>query len=77
VEHRLEEGEPAAQILRVAKETKAGLIVMGTHGRTGLERILLGSVAEKVLRKAVCPVLTVRIPILAEATKPVELPSGK
>jgi nucleotide-binding universal stress UspA family protein len=77
VEHRLEEGEPATQILRVAKETKAGLIVMGTHGRTGLGRLLLGSVAEWVLRQAPCPVLTVRIPILAEAAKPVELRSGK
>ncbi len=60
VEHRLEYGDPESVILEVAKEIGADLIVMGTHGRTGLRRILLGSVAEHVLRKAPCPVLTVR-----------------
>ncbi len=49
-------------ILEVAKEAQAGLIVMGTHGRTGLARLLLGSVAERVLREAACPVLTVKGP---------------
>ena len=62
VERRFEEGDPATEILRVAQETSADLIVMGTHGRTGLERLLMGSVAEEVLRKATCPVLTIKRP---------------
>jgi nucleotide-binding universal stress UspA family protein len=62
VEHRLEEGDAATQILRVAQETSCDLIVLGTHGRTGLGRLLMGSVAEQVLRMASCPVLTVRAP---------------
>jgi nucleotide-binding universal stress UspA family protein len=62
VEHRLEEGDAATQILRLAQETGCDLIVMGTHGRTGLGRLLMGSVAEQVLRLAACPVLTVRAP---------------
>lgn len=53
-------GHPAETIVRVAQERSADLIVMGTHGRTGLQRALLGSVAEKVVRLAPCPVLTVR-----------------
>jgi universal stress protein A len=47
VEHRLEEGAPVAEILCVARETKSDLIVMGTHGRTGLAHLLMGSVAEQ------------------------------
>jgi universal stress protein A len=62
VEHRLEEGDPATQILRVAQETGCDLIAMGSHGRTGLDRLLIGSVAEQVLRRAPCPVLTVKAP---------------
>ncbi len=53
-------GEPAAEILAFAKSTGQDLLVLGTHGRTGLEHALMGSVAERVLRKAHCPVLTVR-----------------
>ena len=60
VEYRLAEGEPAEEIVRLAKETGCDLIVLGTHGRTGLERLLMGSVAEQVVRKAPCPVLTVK-----------------
>lgn len=59
VERRFEEGDPASVILRVAGEINADLIVLGTHGRTGLARLLMGSVAEQVVRKASCPVLTV------------------
>jgi universal stress protein A len=59
---RLEEGDPAREILRVAEEVEADLIVMGTHGRTGLSRLLLGSAAEEVMRHATCPVLTVKSP---------------
>jgi nucleotide-binding universal stress UspA family protein len=66
VEQWLEEGDPIEVILEVAKEVNADLIVMGTHGRKGLARILLGSVAEQVGRQAPCPVLTVRTPF-AEA----------
>ncbi len=65
VEHRLEEGEAPKRILEVAQEIQAGLIIMGTHGRTGLGRLLLGSVAEQVLRRASCPVLTVKTPLAA------------
>jgi nucleotide-binding universal stress UspA family protein len=52
-------GEPAEEILRYAASHSIGLIVMGTHGRTGVSRVLLGSVAESVLRNASCPVLVV------------------
>jgi len=62
VEHRLEEGDIVRQILWVADETRADLIVMGSHGRTGLQRLVLGSVAEQVIRKAHCPVVTVKLP---------------
>ncbi len=53
-------GEPAAEILEVAREQGADLLVLGTHGRTGLEHALMGSIAERVVRRAHCPVLTVR-----------------
>jgi nucleotide-binding universal stress UspA family protein len=62
VEHRMMEGNPAEEIVRMAKETECDLIVLGTHGRTGLGRLLMGSVAEQVVRKAPCPVLTVKSP---------------
>jgi nucleotide-binding universal stress UspA family protein len=52
-------GVPKAVILEAAKKVNADLIAMGTHGRTGLRRVLLGSVAESVVREAPCPVLTV------------------
>lgn len=54
-------GDPAGEILRVADEIKPDLIVMATHGRTGLSHFFLGSVAERVVREATCPVLTIRI----------------
>lgn len=60
VELLVMEGDPADMILRAAEETQSDMIVMGAHGRTGLDRLLLGSVAEAVLRKARCPVLTVK-----------------
>jgi nucleotide-binding universal stress UspA family protein len=56
------EGTPFYEIIRFAKETDIDLVVMGTHGHTGLTHVLLGSVTEKVVRKAPCPVLTVRHP---------------
>jgi nucleotide-binding universal stress UspA family protein len=56
------EGAPFVEIVRAARGEQADLIVMGTHGRSGLRHALLGSVAEKVVRKAPCPVLVVRPP---------------
>ena len=53
-------GPPFVEIVRYARENEIDLIVIGTHGRGGLAHMLLGSVAEKVIRKASCPVLTVR-----------------
>lgn len=55
-------GLPHIEILNVAKEKGIDMIVMGTHGRTGIDRVFFGSTAEKVLKKAPCPVLTVRHP---------------
>ena len=60
VVHRLETGDPAREILAVAESERADLIVMGTHGRGGLSRLLMGSVAEAVMRKSPCPVMTMR-----------------
>jgi nucleotide-binding universal stress UspA family protein len=57
---RVQMGAPHEEIVRTAEEEHAGMIVMGTHGRSGLNRALLGSVAERVTRLAPCPVLTVR-----------------
>ena len=54
------EGVPYDQIVRAAKSKRADLIVMGTHGRTGLSKFFMGSVAERVIPLAPCPVLTVR-----------------
>ncbi len=60
VEHRVAEGDAPEEILRLAQAEDCDLIVMGTHGRTGLGRLLTGSVAEEVLRKARCPVMVVK-----------------
>lgn len=73
VETRLERGDASAAICRVAAELPASLIVMGTHGRSGLGRLILGSVAESVARHAPCPVLTVKAPVNVPAAK-VQLP---
>jgi len=54
------EGFPFVEIIQTVREREVDLIVMGTHGRTGVKHILFGSVAEKVVRKAPCPVLTVK-----------------
>lgn len=55
-------GVPFLEIIKVAKEKDVDLIVMGTHGRTGLSHVLIGSVAEKVVHHAHCPVLTIKHP---------------
>ena len=60
MEYKLAKGDPAASIVKVAEETACDLIVLGTHGRTGLKRVLMGSVAEHVMRGAPCPVLVVK-----------------
>jgi nucleotide-binding universal stress UspA family protein len=54
------QGLPLAEVLEFARQHEADLIVMGTHGRTGVAHAMLGSVAERILRRAPCPVLTVR-----------------
>jgi nucleotide-binding universal stress UspA family protein len=58
----LAKGVPLEQILRAAKRLRCDLIVLATHGRTGLRHVLMGSVAENVVRRASCLVLTVRPP---------------
>ena len=60
-EVRVVEGDPRDVILQAVTDVHADLLVIGTHGRRGLSRLLLGSVAEDVLRRAPCPVLTVRL----------------
>jgi len=70
IEYRLLEGDPAVVIVETAQETDADLIVMGTHGRAGLTRLVMGSVAEEVLRHAPCPVLTIREPVTEKVSQP-------
>jgi universal stress protein A len=67
-EHHLITGDPAVAIARLAEQENVELIVMGTHGRTGLLRLLMGSVAEAVVRRATCPVLTLKQPRAATPT---------
>src|SRR5574337_1021991 len=62
VETVVVKGVPFNEIINAAAEIGADLVVIGTHGRTGLSHVVMGSVAEKVVRKALCPVLTVRMP---------------
>jgi nucleotide-binding universal stress UspA family protein len=59
VEARVSQGAPADKIIETAKNEGIDLIIMGTHGRKGLERAIFGSVCDKVVRMAPCPVLTV------------------
>lgn len=59
-EHKLVMGVAADDIVRLSDAEQADLLVIGTHGRTGLKRVLMGSVAESVMRLATCPVLTVK-----------------
>jgi nucleotide-binding universal stress UspA family protein len=61
-EYAIRGGAPFLEIIRYAKEIEANMIVCGTHGRTGLKHLIMGSVAENVVRKSPCPVLTVRHP---------------
>jgi nucleotide-binding universal stress UspA family protein len=65
VEYLVADGVPAEEIVKAATDRGCDLIVMGTHGRTGLGRLLMGSVAELVVRRATCPVLTLKHPLAA------------
>jgi nucleotide-binding universal stress UspA family protein len=56
-------GIPFEEIIRKAEESGASLIVLGTHGRTGIDHLIFGSTAERVVRSAACPVLTIRMPV--------------
>ena len=67
--HRLAEGNAADEIVAAASALPADLIVMGSHGRSGLARVLLGSVAEQVMRTAPCPVMTLKGTPSAAAVK--------
>jgi universal stress protein A len=62
VEYRLVTGDPADAVVRLAEDDEVDLIVLGSHGRTGLTRLLMGSVAEAIVRKAHCPVLVYKQP---------------
>jgi len=62
VRHVLLQGDPATEIVNLARDAGMDLIVMGTHGRTGMDRLLMGSVAERVLRESPCSVLVVKLP---------------
>ena len=62
VEHIFLEGDPGVEIARYAADANMDIVVMGTHGRTGIERMLMGSVAEQTLRAAPCSVLVIKLP---------------
>jgi len=62
VHHVLLEGDPASEVVRYCADAGIDLIVMGTHGRSGLERLLVGSVTERVMREAACSVMAVKLP---------------
>jgi nucleotide-binding universal stress UspA family protein len=64
--HHLVMGDPAKEIIRLADDEDVDMIVMSTRGRTGLAHVLMGSVAEKVVRRANCPVLVVKSPAKKE-----------
>jgi nucleotide-binding universal stress UspA family protein len=74
VSHVMLEGDPAGEIVRYAADAGVDVIVLGTHGRTGVNRLLMGSVAEKVMREAPCSVLVVKLP---RSGAPAERPHGE
>jgi nucleotide-binding universal stress UspA family protein len=65
VDYMVVDGVAAEEIVRTSTDHNCDMIVMGTHGRTGLSRLIMGSVAEEVVRKAPCPVLTLKSPMPA------------
>jgi nucleotide-binding universal stress UspA family protein len=60
IDFKIRFGDPGSEIVKFAEEIEAGLIVLSSHGRTGLKHLLIGSVAERVVRLAKCPVLVLR-----------------
>jgi len=72
VDRFLVEGEPAQALIEFMEDHPIDLVVMGSHGRTGLDRLVMGSVAEQVVRKAPCPVLIVKQPVPDTASEPGE-----
>jgi len=70
VSHVLLEGDPASELVRYAADAAMDVIVLGTHGRTGVERLVMGSVAERVVRDATCSVLVVKLPRGSRGTEP-------
>lgn len=62
IEHHLLVGDPASELIEFTRRGRFNLVVMGTHGRTGLDRLLMGSVAERMLRESPCSVLIVKLP---------------
>jgi nucleotide-binding universal stress UspA family protein len=62
IRHLLTEGNPAKVVQQIVAEQHVDLVVLGTHGRTGLDRFLMGSIAEEILRRCPCPVLIVKYP---------------
>ena len=64
--HRLAIGDPETEVLRIAASEQPHMIVMSTHARRGLSRVLIGSVAESVIRRAACPVLVFKSPVEIE-----------
>jgi nucleotide-binding universal stress UspA family protein len=76
VQHEFVKDDPVTAILRTIAGENCDLVVMGTHGRTGLGRLLMGSVAEQIVRKAACPVLTVKTPMSRPELK-VEATGGR
>lgn len=66
IEHVVVKGVPYEEITKFAEANKVDMIVIATHGRTGLDRLLFGSTAEQVVRYAPCPVLSVRLPLHKE-----------
>jgi len=67
--HVLLSGDPATEIVKFAADENVDMIVLGTHGRTGLSRVLMGSVAESIVRRAACPVLTFKSDASAAAKR--------
>jgi nucleotide-binding universal stress UspA family protein len=71
VTHVFLEGDPAGEIVRYAADAGVDVVVIGTHGRTGVDRLIMGSVAEKVMRDAPCSVFVVKLP---KGARPPERP---
>ena len=70
VQYVLGEGRPGEEILKLARKSDCDLVVLGSHGRTGFQRLLMGSVAEEVIRKAPCPVLVVKAGMAPRPARP-------